>query len=49
MYSIMDSKVLTLEGFPIRIPTDQGLLATPRRLSQLYTSFVGCQYQGIPH
>ena len=49
MYSIMDSKVLTLEGFPIRIPTDQGLLATPRRLSQLYTSFIGCQYQGIPH
>ena len=49
MYSYVDYKVLTLQGFPIRISTDQGLLATPRSLSQLYTSFIGCQYQGILH
>ena len=45
----MDYKVLTLQGFPIRIPTDQDLLAVPRAFSQLFTSFFGCQYLGIPH
>lgn len=49
MYSVMGSKVLTLEGFPIRNSADQDLLAVPRSLSQLYTSFIGCQYQGILH
>ena len=49
MDSSMDYKVLTLQGYPIRIPTDQDYLAVPRGLSQLYTSFVGCQYQGILH
>ena len=47
MYSFRSSKVQTLEGFPIRNSTDQGILAPPRGLSQLYTSFIGCQYQGI--
>ena len=47
MYSFESSKVQTLEGFPIRNSTDQGILAPPRGLSQLYTSFIGCQYQGI--
>lgn len=49
MYSFVDSKVLTLEGFPIRISADQDFLAVPRSLSQLYASFIGCQYQGILH
>ena len=47
MNSFRSSKVQTLEGFPIRNSTDQGILAPPRGLSQLYTSFIGCQYQGI--
>ena len=47
MDSFRSSKVQTLEGFPIRTSTDQGILAPPRGLSQLYTSFIGCQYQGI--
>ena len=34
-------------GFPIRIPTDQGLFATPRGLSQLIASFFGSRCQGI--
>ena len=34
-------------GFPIRIPTDQGLFATPRGFSQLITSFFGSRCQGI--
>ena len=49
MYLLVSYEVLTSQGFPIRIPTDQGFLAAPRGFSQLYTSFVGCQYQGIPH
>ena len=49
MDSSYNLKVLTLRGFPIRISADLDLLAVPRSLSQLYTSFVGCQYQGIPH
>ena len=34
-------------GFPIRIPADQRLCATPRSFSQLVTSFFGSQCQGI--
>ena len=49
MYSFTGYKVLTLQGFPIRNSADQGFLAAPRSLSQLYTSFIGCQYQGILH
>ncbi len=34
-------------GFPIRIPTDQGLLAAPRGVSPLAASFFGTLPQGI--
>ena len=34
-------------GFPIRIPADLRLFATPRSFSQLVTSFFGSQCQGI--
>jgi hypothetical protein len=36
-------------GFPIRTSTDQRLFAPPRGLSQLITSFVVFESQGIPH
>ena len=49
MYWLQDYKVLTLQGFPIRNSRDQGHLATPPSLSQLYTSFIGWRCQGIPH
>ena len=38
-----------LPGFPIRIPTDQGLRAASRGFSQLITSFIACSCQGIHH
>ncbi len=34
-------------GFPIRTSPDQSLLAAPRGLSQLATSFIACWRQGI--
>ena len=34
-------------GFPIRISTDQSLLAAPRGFSQRATSFIASQRQGI--
>ena len=34
-------------GFPIQISADQSVFATPRSFSQLITSFVGSQCQGI--
>ena len=34
-------------GFPIRKSSDQSLLAAPRGLSQLATSFIACLRQGI--
>jgi hypothetical protein len=34
-------------GFPIRISSDQSLLATPRSFSQRATSFIASQHQGI--
>ena len=34
-------------GFPIRTSPDQRLLASPRGLSQLTTSFIACLRQGI--
>ena len=40
--SDMDHQTLLWWSFLIRIPTDQGLLATPRRVSPLYASFIGC-------
>ncbi len=35
-------------GFPIRKSADHGLFATPRSLSQLITSFIASESQGIP-
>lgn len=35
-------------GCPIRILTDQRFLATPRKISQLGTSFIASQNLGIP-
>jgi hypothetical protein len=39
----------TAQGFPIRRSPDQSLLAAPRGLSQLATSFFACFCQGIHH
>src|SRR6267154_2327612 len=39
----------TLMGFPIRKSPDQSLLAAPRGLSQLATSFIAVFCQGIHH
>src|SRR5258708_36285821 len=39
----------TAVGFPIRTPPDQSLLAAPRGLSQLATSFIAFFCQGIHH
>src|ERR1700728_1499777 len=39
----------TSVGFPIRKSPDQCLLAAPRSLSQLATSFIACFCQGIHH
>jgi hypothetical protein len=36
-------------GFPIQKSTDQRLLAPPRSLSQLATSFIASESQGIHH
>ena len=37
----------TVSGYPIRIPTDHRLFAPPRRFSQLITSFIASESQGI--
>ena len=37
----------SLTGFPIRISPDQWICAPPRSFSQLVTSFIGSQCQGI--
>ena len=42
MYSDKDDIVLTISGYPIRKSPDQRVLATPRSLSQLITSFIAC-------
>ena len=36
-------------GFPIQKSSDQRIFAPPRRLSQLITSFISSQCQGIHH
>jgi hypothetical protein len=36
------------KGFPIRKSADQNLFAIPRSLSQLITSFIASESQGIP-
>jgi hypothetical protein len=40
-------RTLLLPGFPIRTSPDQSLFAAPRSLSQLTTSFIAYQCQGI--
>ena len=40
--------MLPLTGCPIRISADQGIFAPPRSFSQLVTSFVASESQGIP-
>ena len=47
MYSSHDDWTLLQPGFPIRISTDQCLLAAPRSFSQLATSFFGVWCPGI--
>ena len=37
----------SVPGFPIRKSSDQGLCASPRSLSQLITSFIASESQGI--
>ena len=43
----MGNSALPLLGSPIRILTDQSLLAAPRDFSQLTASFIGSWRQGI--
>ena len=45
--SVYDVKILLLTDCSIRTSADQYLLAIPRSFSQLTTSFVGSQCQGI--
>ena len=47
MYSHAHAAALPAAGFPIRISPDRCLFAAPRGFSQLTTSFVGSQRQGI--
>ncbi len=41
--------VFNMVGFPIRISTDDKLFAPPRSFSQLVTSFIASESQGIRH
>ena len=41
--------VFNQPGFPIRKSTDQRIFAPPRSLSQLITSFIASESQGIRH
>ena len=45
----VDNRRLKRLGCPIRKSTDQSLLAAPRGLSQLTTSFIASWHQGIHH
>src|SRR5256885_10419293 len=47
MYSGRGSRCSQRLGFPIRTSPDHSLLATPRSLSQLTTSFIAYLRQGI--
>ena len=46
VFSYRCRKIITA-GFPIRLPPDQRMLAPPRGLSQLATTFIDFQCQGI--
>ncbi len=41
--------MINMIGFPIRKSADQFVCANPRSLSQLITSFIASQSQGIHH
>ena len=41
--------VFNIVGCPIRISADQSVFANPRSFSQLITSFIASESQGIPH
>ena len=45
--SVQDTWIWVHVGFPIQKSADQSLFAAPRSLSQLITSFIGSQCQGI--
>ena len=47
--SLAGLQVFNLQGCPIRTSTDQRSFATPRSFSQLTTSFVVSESQGIHH
>ena len=47
MHWVWDAAGSTAAGYPIRTSPDQRLLAAPRSLSQLATSFIAGQNQGI--
>ena len=47
MDSVQDTRVWTLVSFLIQKSPDQRMFAPPRSLSQLTTSFIGSQCQGI--
>eukprot|EP00825_Cyclidium_porcatum_P015457 TRINITY_DN1880_c0_g2_i1.p2 TRINITY_DN1880_c0_g2~~TRINITY_DN1880_c0_g2_i1.p2 ORF type:complete len:109 (-),score=12.03 TRINITY_DN1880_c0_g2_i1:79-405(-) len=49
MDSVKDDGTLLPPGFPIRTSPDQNSCAVPRSFSQLTTSFIACQCQGILH
>ncbi len=45
--SALSAKASALVGFPIQKSPDHRIFAPPRSLSQLITSFIGSQCQGI--
>ena len=47
--SLTGWQAFSLPGCPIRISRDQGLFAPPPGFSQLITSFVASESQGIRH
>src|SRR5918912_3996086 len=47
MNSVRDERTLLRPGSPIRTSSDRCLLAAPRGLSQLATSFIASRRQGI--
>ena len=49
MDSVLNNWTLLQLDFSIRISPDQSLCAAPRSFSQLATSFIACQCQGILH
>ena len=49
MDSVLNNWTLLQLDFSIRISPDQSLCAAPRSFSQLATSFIACQCQGLLH